>query len=104
MSIWQDVRFGARTLRHSPGFAVTAVITLSLGIGATTAIFSVSDALLWKPIPLPHIDNLVMVLQRDNDDPNQWDSNTPADVDDIQRNSTALQNLASEQYLSLIHI
>ncbi|MGO9273778.1 MAG: ABC transporter permease [Terriglobia bacterium] len=98
MSIWQDVRFGARTLRHSPGFAVTAVITLSLGIGATTAIFSVSDALLWKPIPLPHIDNLVMVLQRDNDDPNQWDSNTPADVDDIQRNSTALQNLASEQY------
>jgi putative ABC transport system permease protein len=98
MSIWQDVRFGARTLRHSPGFAVTAVITLSLGIGATTAIFSVSDALLWKPIPLPHIENLVMVLQRDNDDPNEWDQNTPADVDDIQRNSTALQNLASEQY------
>jgi putative ABC transport system permease protein len=98
MSIWQDVRFGARTLRHSPGFAVTAVITLALGIGATTAIFSVSDALLWKPIPLPRMDSLVIVLQRDSDDPGSWNDNTPADVDDIQRDATALQNLASWQF------
>ena len=67
MSIWQDVRFGARTLRNAPGFAITAVVTLSLGIGATTAIFSVSDALLWKPIPLPRIESLVMLLERDSD-------------------------------------
>src|SRR5579863_8448746 len=97
MSIWQDIRFGARTLRNSPGFAITAVITLSLGIGATTTIFSVSDAMLWKPIPLLRIDSLMMVLQRDNDDTNGWNSNTPADVDDIQRGTTALENLASWQ-------
>jgi len=98
MSIWQDIRFGARTLRNAPGFAATAVITLSLGIGATTAIFSVSDAMLWKPIPLPHMDNLVILLQRDNEDPNSWNSTAPADVDDIRRGTTAIDGLASWQF------
>ena len=54
-------------LRKSPGFAITAVLTLALGIGATTAVFSVCDSLLWKPIALPHLESLVMVLQRDPD-------------------------------------
>ncbi len=98
MSIWQDVRFGTRTLRNAPAFAITAVITLSLGIGATTAIFSVSDAMLWKPIALPHMESLAVVLERDNDDPNQWNVSTPADVDDIQRQTRALDKLASWQY------
>jgi putative ABC transport system permease protein len=98
MSIWQDVRFAARTLRNSPGFAVTAVITLALGIGATTAIFSVCDAMLWKPIALPRMDSLVMVLERDNDDANNWSETTPADTDDIHRGVTALENFASFQF------
>jgi len=97
MSIWQDVRFGARRLRNAPGFALTAVITLSLGIGATTAIFSVSDAMLWKPIPLPHMENLVILLQRYNDDPNQWNENSPADTDDVRRQTTMLEDMASWQ-------
>ena len=69
MSLWNDVRYGLRTLRRSPGFLVTAVLTLGLGIGATTAIFSVCDAMLWKPIPLPHMESLVMVLQRNPAEP-----------------------------------
>jgi len=69
MSLWNDVRFGARTLAKSPGFAVTAIITMGIGIGATTAIFSCSDAMLWKPVLLVPVDNMAMILQRVADDP-----------------------------------
>ena len=97
MNLWHDVRYGARILRHSPGFLATAVLTLGLGIGATTAIFSVSDALLWKPVPLPRIESLVMVLQRIPDEPNDWNDTSAADVEDIRRGSTALESIASWQ-------
>ena len=95
MNLWQDIRYGERMLRKSPGFAATAVLTLALGIGATTAIFSVCDSLLWKPIALPHLESLVMVLQRIPDNPNEWNSDTPADLDDIRRETTTLENLAT---------
>jgi hypothetical protein len=77
MNLWKDVRYGARMLRKSPGFATAAILTLALGIGATTATFSCADALLWKPVPLPHLESLVMVGQR-ADDPDDFNSTTPA--------------------------
>ena len=97
MSLWQDVRFGLRTLYKRPAFALTAAITMALGIGATTAIFSLCDAMLWRPTPLPHMDTLVTVLQRDPDDANNFNSTTPADVDEIRRGNTTLANLVSWQ-------
>src|SRR5579863_2840716 len=56
-----DVGYAFRQLRRSPGFALSAAITLALGIGATTAIFSVADAVLLRPLPYPKSDRLVMV-------------------------------------------
>ena len=95
MNLLQDIRYGARMLGKSPGFAVTAILTMALGIGVTTAIFSVCDALLWKPVPLPHLESLVTVLQGNPDDLNHWDTATPADIDDIRRETTTLDSLAS---------
>jgi predicted permease len=58
--IWQDLKFGARMLRKRKGFAVTAVLTLALGIGATTAIFSAVEAILFRALPLRDADRLVL--------------------------------------------
>jgi putative ABC transport system permease protein len=98
MNLWQDVRFGARTLRKSPGFTLTAVVTLALGIGVTTATYSVCDAMLWKPVPLPHLDRLAMVFERVPNDPNDWEALTPADFEDIQRGNRTFESLAAWQY------
>jgi putative ABC transport system permease protein len=62
-SVGQDIRFGVRQLRRNPAFAWTAIITLALGIGATTAIFSAVYALLLRPLPYPNSDRLMFIYQ-----------------------------------------
>jgi putative ABC transport system permease protein len=97
MNLWNNVRFGARMLRKSPGFAITAVLTMALGCGATTAIFSVCDAMLWKPVALPELDRLVIVMQRESGNPHDYAHTTPADTADIRREATSLTGMASWQ-------
>lgn len=62
-----DVRYATRTLRQHPGFAATVIVTLALGIGATTAIFSVIDAVLLRATPFADMDRLLMIWETDRD-------------------------------------
>jgi predicted permease len=62
-TLLQDIRFGWRLLRRTPGFTVSAVLALALGIGATTAIFSVLDRVVLRPLPYPDPDRLTMVWE-----------------------------------------
>jgi len=98
----QDVRYGLRMLRKSPGLTAVAVLTLALGIGANTAIFSVMEAVLLRPLPFPHPEQLAMVWENVHLPHYQNDQNTPApgNFADWKNRNTAFSGIAAIGYRS----
>ena len=68
-SLLRDFRIAVRGLIRNPGFSAVAIITLALGIGATTAVFSVVYGVLLRPLPFPRADRLVQIVQLMDDEP-----------------------------------
>ena len=58
---WQDVRYGARMLLKNPGFSLVAVLSIAIGVGANTAMFSIADGLIFRPLAVPDASDLVVV-------------------------------------------
>ncbi|HEV8581605.1 MAG TPA: ABC transporter permease [Thermoanaerobaculia bacterium] len=91
----QDVRFGLRTLARNPGFTLVAVLTLALGIGANTAIFSVVDGVLLRPVPVERADRLMVVWETDRDSGTTREPSSVPDYLDFQERSRTFDGLAA---------
>jgi putative ABC transport system permease protein len=97
---WRDVRYGARVLLKNPGFTVVAVLTLALGIGATTTIFSVLNGVVLRPLPYPEPERLVYMQAMNLDTGSQGGSISPPDFLDYREAVKLFDGFAVHQNIS----
>jgi len=89
----QDLAYGLRTLRRAPTFTLTAVLTIALGVGANTAIFSVVHGIVFKPLPFPHPEQLVKVWSANPGAGTLRGAVSPVDLDDWRAQRTHLADI-----------
>ena len=99
-TLWQDIRYGVRVLLRRPGFTVVAVIALALGIGANTAIFSVLNAVLLKPLPFAQPERLVYAEGMSLQSGEKGGSISPPDFRDIRAQNRSFTQFAAMQSAS----
>jgi putative ABC transport system permease protein len=94
-SVVQDVAYGARLLRRQPGFTVVAVLMLALGIGGNTAMFSVADAVLWRPLPYPGAAAVMSLAEQRPREGRFHGPVSPADFFDWRRDAQSFSAMAA---------
>src|ERR1700722_4385619 len=93
--LWQDIRYGVRMLAGKPGFTVAAVLVLALGIGANSAVFSLVNAFLLKPLAVQKPEELTGLFSRDSRHPDVSRAFSYPNYVDIRDNSQAFSSLAA---------
>ena len=93
--LWQDIRYGLRMLGKNPGFTAIAIVTLALGIGANTSIFSILDAVLLKPLPFPEPQRLVAIWGTDSKNGETQRAISYPDFTDYRDQNRSLESLAA---------
>jgi putative ABC transport system permease protein len=94
-TVWDDLRYGIRMILKHRGFALVSLITLALGIGANTAIFTVVDATLIRPLPFPNANRLVMVWEHRMPDGERQNVTSPATFLNWQQDNTVFDQIAA---------
>ena len=89
--ILSDFRFAVRGLLRRPAFAATAILTLALGIGTTTAMYSVLDGVVLEPLPFPNADRLITLCEQHPGSSSDWCSIAPPNVEDVAARSRAIE-------------
>ncbi len=97
-TLWQDLKYAARTLLRNKGFTIFAVIALALGIGANTAIFSVVNAVLLRPLPYPHPDRLVEVFESNKQSGEESGTISFPNLKDWQEQNQSFLHIAAYEY------
>jgi putative ABC transport system permease protein len=100
-SIFQDLRYGSRGLRNSPGFSAVALLTLALGIGATTAIFSIVYAVLLRPLPFKDSQRIVSISTVSSMFPEFRLGQAIPNLNDIKARAKSFENIATYQLKTL---
>ena len=94
-TLWQDIRYAARLLTKNPGFAAVALLTLALGIGANTAIFSVVHGILFQALPWQDAGSLVMVWEQMPARDNNENVTSPANYLSWREQNTVFEELSA---------
>jgi len=97
-NLGQDVRYGAQMLRKNPGFTTVAVLTLALGIGANTAIFSMVNTVLLKPLPYRQPERLVRLFERYQESGSERTPVSPAAFIDLRAQNTVFEDIGAIQW------